>query len=197
MTEIRRLLICRHGERLDHVDPGWCETAPEPFDPPLSNLGQQQVRRLAEWLSAWGVQRVVASPFRRTIESAQTICEVLNRTFEVDDGLCEWQNPAWFTERWCGNRRWVEEASRCTTVRAAVEVPRYPETEAEAEARCAKAVQSNAERSDGVLVVAHENGVVGSIGTLTGFRPPRVRTGEGFVLRYTGLWQLEAISPIS
>lgn len=195
MTASRRLLICRHGERLDHVDPSWRETALEPFDPPLTDLGRQQVRRLAKWFSNWHIQRVVASPFRRTIESAQMICEVLDRTFEVDDGLCEWQNPAWFVQRWCGNNRWSEEASRCNAIRKVSEVPKYPETEAEAEARCTKSVRLNSEQSDSVLVVAHENGVIGSIGALTGYRPFRVRTGEGFVLQYVGAWLLEATSP--
>lgn len=38
----QRMIIIRHGERLDAVDYTWTDSAPRPYDPPLTECGLQQ-----------------------------------------------------------------------------------------------------------------------------------------------------------
>lgn len=44
----QRLIIIRHGERLDNVDPDWERTAERPYDPPLTDDGEEEVRTLGQ-----------------------------------------------------------------------------------------------------------------------------------------------------
>ena len=44
----QRLIIIRHGERLDNVDPYWERTAERPYDPPLTEDGEEEVRTVGQ-----------------------------------------------------------------------------------------------------------------------------------------------------
>ena len=90
------LLLVRHG-----VTP---HTAAKRFsgglassNPGLSDEGRAQVRTTADWLApiASGVDAVVASPVRRTMESAEIIAERLGRTVEVEPGFAEMEFGRW------------------------------------------------------------------------------------------------------
>ena len=90
------LLLVRHG-----VTP---HTAAKKFsgglkssNPGLSEEGRAQIRTTAEWLSpiAEGVDAVVASPVRRTMESAELIAERLGKTVDVEPGFAEMEFGRW------------------------------------------------------------------------------------------------------
>jgi len=42
-------------------------------DPPLTDLGRQQATHLAEWIKSLGLTRLISSPFRRTLETAEYV----------------------------------------------------------------------------------------------------------------------------
>lgn len=73
-------------------------------NPGLSEDGREQIRRTAEWLSpiADRIDAVVASPVRRTRESADIIGAVLEREVQEEPGFAEMEFGAWdgltFTE---------------------------------------------------------------------------------------------------
>lgn len=77
-------------------------------DPELTETGREQARRAAQWLSAHGgIDAIVASPMRRTRETAAAAAEVLGLDVEIDDGFIETSFGDWegFTfgeiqERW-------------------------------------------------------------------------------------------------
>jgi broad specificity phosphatase PhoE/ribonuclease HI len=90
------LLLVRHG-----VTP---HTAAKKFsgglksaNPGLSDEGRAQIRTTADWLApvAAGVDAVVASPVRRTMESAELIAERLGKTVEVEPGFAEMEFGRW------------------------------------------------------------------------------------------------------
>jgi broad specificity phosphatase PhoE/ribonuclease HI len=66
-------------------------------NPGLSDEGRAQVRATAEWLApiAAGVDAVVASPVRRTLESAEIIAERLGLEVDVDPGFAEMEFGSW------------------------------------------------------------------------------------------------------
>lgn len=71
------MLYMRHGERQDMADSNWVNTAPRPWDPPLSTFGLKQAAQRGTALldSGVAITAVVASPFTRCI---QTAVEVLH-----------------------------------------------------------------------------------------------------------------------
>jgi probable phosphoglycerate mutase len=63
----------------------------------LTDEGRDQARGTADWLSplAEGIDVVVASPVRRTLETAEILAARLGKTFVTDDGLAEMEFGAW------------------------------------------------------------------------------------------------------
>ncbi|MEP9365666.1 bifunctional RNase H/acid phosphatase [Nocardioides sp. CN2-186] len=66
-------------------------------NPGLSDEGRAQIRAAAEWLSpiADRVDAVVASPVRRTLESAEILAEALGHAVEVEPGFAEMEFGNW------------------------------------------------------------------------------------------------------
>ncbi|KAJ2784541.1 hypothetical protein H4R18_001081 [Coemansia javaensis] len=75
----------RHGERVDHVDESWAQTAPAPYDPPLTQEGRRQAQRTGalicrleqEGEGAGAAQqtsyRILTSPFLRCAQTAEEL----------------------------------------------------------------------------------------------------------------------------
>jgi probable phosphoglycerate mutase len=90
------LVLVRHG-----VTP---HTAAKKFsgglkssNPGLSDEGRAQIRTTADWLApiAEGVAAVVASPVRRTLESAEIIAEMLGKKVDVEPDFAEMEFGGW------------------------------------------------------------------------------------------------------
>lgn len=60
-----------------------------PGDPPLTEEGGRHARHVAEGLARVGVDRIVSSPQRRALETAQPLSDLLDRPIEVLDALAE------------------------------------------------------------------------------------------------------------
>ncbi|CAM9430806.1 unnamed protein product [Chrysoparadoxa australica] len=87
------VLLTRHGERIDYVDPDWLSKSGHNRrdDPHLAPKGLQQARELAERLSgvAPPLKAIYSSPFVRAVETAHIIAEVLSLEVCVEPGICE------------------------------------------------------------------------------------------------------------
>lgn len=97
-TAPRQIYIARHGHREDYLGDAWRKTASRPHDPGLSDLGHRQARELAERLRAANLQHIFASPFLRTVQTAHAVAEVAGCDLKIEHGICEWLNPAWFSQ---------------------------------------------------------------------------------------------------
>lgn len=171
MTE--ELYVVRHGQRRDSVDPGWAATADRVHDPPLTELGRWAAwrvgRRFARADTSFAA--VYASPFLRTVETADEICRELGATFELESGLGEYRDPEWFdSEPETLPEHGLRE--RFGTVRVGRDphvVPAFPETRSEASARIAAAARRLVEGAPGpVLLVGHGITVAGVVEGLVG-----------------------------
>ncbi|KQX75359.1 bifunctional RNase H/acid phosphatase [Aeromicrobium sp. Root472D3] len=59
-------------------------------DPELTEAGREQARRAARWLADHGsIEAIVASPMRRTRETAAAAADVLGLDVEIDEGVVE------------------------------------------------------------------------------------------------------------
>ena len=77
------LILVRHAlpERVENVE--------GVADPGLQPLGQEQARRLADWLEHEPIDRIVASPKRRAVETAQPLSDRLGLGIEIVPGFSE------------------------------------------------------------------------------------------------------------
>jgi probable phosphoglycerate mutase len=89
------LVLVRHGETDETRRRTFCGR--QGADPPLNDDGRAQVRATADWLAPLAEQSPVllASPLRRTRESAAIVGERLGLSAEVDEGFLEAGFGAW------------------------------------------------------------------------------------------------------
>ena len=78
-----QLLLVRHALPL-RSEPG------EGSDPKLSDVGLAQVARLPEALARFPIKRVVSSPQRRAIQTAEPVAAARALTVEIDDRFAEY-----------------------------------------------------------------------------------------------------------
>ena len=159
------LWIARHGNRLDFVNPDWFNTAERPYDPPLSDDGVGQARELGQRLRGERIKHIFASPFLRTVQTANQIAQILDLPIKMEAGLSEWLNPEWMRTE--PERLSVEELQQrfpCIdsgyTSRV---IPQYPETNEKVLERTAQTARLlTQEFAEDILLVGHGASVVGS-----------------------------------
>jgi broad specificity phosphatase PhoE len=78
-----QLLLIRHALQL-RSEPG------QGSDPDLSEEGVEQAKRLPEALARFPVTRLVSSPQRRSVQTAQPVADALGLPVEIDDRLAEY-----------------------------------------------------------------------------------------------------------
>jgi broad specificity phosphatase PhoE len=78
-----QLLLIRHALPL-RSEPG------QGSDPDLSDEGVQQAERLPEALKRFPITRLVSSPQRRSIQTAQPVADALGLTIDIDDRIAEY-----------------------------------------------------------------------------------------------------------
>ena len=164
--------IARHANRLDFVNPDWFLTAERRYDPPLSDDGMVQAQQLAKRFKGENIAHIFASPFLRTVQTANAVAEVLNLPIKLETGLSEWLNPVWMTE----------EPERLSTPALAELFPRidvsytsriaanYPETREKVRERSGQTARCLATEflPDNILLVAHGASVLGGAMGLVG-----------------------------
>jgi ribonuclease H / adenosylcobalamin/alpha-ribazole phosphatase len=66
-------------------------------NPPLSDEGRAQIRATGTWLAqiAGTIEAVIASPVRRTLESAEILADLLGQQIEIEPGFAEMEFGHW------------------------------------------------------------------------------------------------------
>lgn len=184
-----RVVLVRHGERVDHVDPSWRDTAAQPSDSPLSPAGHRQAAAAGAHLagSRARVLAVYASPFTRTLETAAAVAAALpGAPVRREPAVAEWLNGAWFGGRFWWPPPGAPARALCAPLEdgyASVlpEEPAPPETREEVGARGREAVlgivarhQRPEDAGGTVVIVTHGKLVEDCIIGLTGIAPDDV-----------------------
>ncbi len=157
--------IARHGNRLDFINPEWFDTARRRYDPPLSVDGFVQAAELGQRLKQENICHIFASPFLRTIQTANEIAQVLNLPIKLEAGLSEWYNPKWMTEK-----PEIHPQDFLTTEYPLIDwnyksylTAQYPERRADVYRRTEKTVkQLVSQFSKDILIVGHGVSVFGA-----------------------------------
>jgi broad specificity phosphatase PhoE len=193
--------VVRHGQRQDSVDPHWEQRADRVHDPPLTDLGRWAAWRVGRRFVESGVafDAVYASPFLRTVETAEEVCRETGDDVALEPGLGEHRNPEWFDAdpETVPRERLAEWFDPVVLDHDPLVVPEFPESHDEAMARAGETARRIAETTPGtVLLVGHGltvGGVVaGLVGSADGVETPlcgltRVeRDGDGWRLDCSG-----------
>ena len=163
--------IARHGNRIDFVNPEWFNTAERRYDPPLSDDGVVQAYQLGQRLKGENIAHIFASPFLRTVQTANQIAEALDLPIKLESGLSEWLNPAWMTampER-MSIEALAEVYPRIDTSYTSRLVAEYPETQEQAFFRSGETARRLADEfPEDILLVGHGASVLGATIGLVG-----------------------------
>ena len=83
------LILIRHGlpERVETQDG-------TPADPPLSETGHEQARRMADWLQDTAIDSLYSSPMRRAVETAAPLSQSKSLTPQLREGVAEFDRKA-------------------------------------------------------------------------------------------------------
>ena len=87
------MYLLRHGQSEFNVHFARTRIDPGIEDPALTDSGLDQARAAATMLRPRGITRLVASPYRRTLETAAIVAEVLGLPIEIDSLVRE---RCWF-----------------------------------------------------------------------------------------------------
>ena len=71
------MILIRHGQSEFNVIYGKTRVDPGIEDPALTDEGRRQAAHVADWLAREGVERLIASPYRRTLETVEIIASRL------------------------------------------------------------------------------------------------------------------------
>ncbi|NRA40140.1 MAG: histidine phosphatase family protein [Planctomycetes bacterium] len=149
----QNIWICRHGNRIDLVDPSW-----QGDDPYLSDDGFVQARETGERLKGEGIQEIFASPFLRTMQTANCIAEALDLPIKIEYGICEWLSTELFDHMpvcLTASER-AERFPRIDTSYKSLLDPQWPESVEMIEQRCAQIVNHVADTyASDILFVGH------------------------------------------
>ena len=80
-----KLYISRHGQTPWNVEDLVCGRA----DVPLTEVGQQQARLLAESAMDKGIDVILSSPLQRARQTAQAVSDAIGVPIQIDDRLIE------------------------------------------------------------------------------------------------------------
>jgi 2,3-bisphosphoglycerate-dependent phosphoglycerate mutase len=83
------LLLVRHGQSEAYVDGSPFALVDGQGDPPLSELGAEQARRVSARLAGAGVAAIYVTPLRRTGQTAAPLARRLGLELQVEVGLRE------------------------------------------------------------------------------------------------------------
>ncbi len=78
------MILMRHGQSHFNVHYGRTRQDPGLRDPGLTDLGRQQAAAAASLLRRHEVRQIVASPYMRTLETAEIVADVLGLSVTVD-----------------------------------------------------------------------------------------------------------------
>jgi 2,3-bisphosphoglycerate-dependent phosphoglycerate mutase len=83
------LILIRHGlpERVETEDG-------TPADPPLSEVGHEQARRMANWLEDQHIDHLYSSPMQRAVQTAAPLAALKGLEPELREGVAEYDRHA-------------------------------------------------------------------------------------------------------
>ncbi|CAI8612421.1 unnamed protein product [Vicia faba] len=86
----QNVIVMRHSERLDNVEPSWISTATRPWDPPLTHSGRVLAFQTGQAIRkslGFPVHRLFVSPFLRCVQTAAEIVIALSAINDAGESV--------------------------------------------------------------------------------------------------------------
>lgn len=83
------MILIRHGQTIFNVIFSVTRIDPGVPDPLLTSRGRSQAREVAAALAGEGVERIVTSPYRRALQTADTVARALGVAVTIDPDVRE------------------------------------------------------------------------------------------------------------
>ena len=83
------MYLVRHGQTLFNVVFGQTRKDPGIEDPPLTNIGHNQAKEIAEKIRKKKIKRIISSPYTRALETSQIVANSLGLPVVIDADIRE------------------------------------------------------------------------------------------------------------
>jgi broad specificity phosphatase PhoE len=83
------MILVRHGQSEFNVVYGETRRDPGIRDPILTTLGHRQATSTATFLANYPIKRIICSPYRRALQTAEIVAAAFDITFEINPGVGE------------------------------------------------------------------------------------------------------------
>lgn len=153
-----KIWVVRHGLRIDFTTPEWVRSAVNPYNPPLDPKGLEQASETAERLLSKNIDFIFASPFLRTLQTAEIIAEKTGIKINVEEGFSEWLKESEFKYKPDLNNlnSLNKDFPFINTDYKSIVTQSYPETREDLDTRTEKALLSIIEKyGSNILIISH------------------------------------------
>jgi broad specificity phosphatase PhoE len=138
------IYLIRHGQKQLRVG-----------DPGLTEVGLQQAKETGEYLKQFPITKIIASPYKRTVETAQQICEILNLEHSLHNALVERMN---WSDQGVSRQEFLQEWIKATNNREYI--PRYGDSSLATGQRIHKFVSEASSENDHLVLVSHGGAIL-------------------------------------
>lgn len=146
------IYLIRHGQKEPHSG-----------DPGLTDIGIKQAQQTGEYLSQFPISKIVSSPFKRAMETAEHIARVLNLEYVLHDALVErmnWSDPS------VTRQQFLQEWIKATNDRSYV--PQYGDSSLTTGKRVEALINEIATKEDHIVLVTHGGAILDYLRNLFG-----------------------------
>jgi broad specificity phosphatase PhoE len=139
---VTTIYLIRHGQKEIHAG-----------NPALTKIGVNQAKETGVYLSQFPISKIISSPTKRTIETAENIAQVLNLPYSSDNDLVErmdWIDPSVSRDEFL--QEWVKSTNNRDYV------PKYGDSSRDAGKRVGKLI--NKMTTDNHIVLVTHGGAI-------------------------------------
>lgn len=138
------IYLVRHGQKLPHAG-----------DPGLTEIGLKQARETGEYLRQFPITKIIASPYKRTVETAEQICNVLSLQHTLHNALVERMN---WEDQGITRQKFLQEWIKATNNREYI--PKYGDSSLATGHRIHQLVTKISADGDHVVLVTHGGAIL-------------------------------------
>lgn len=138
------IYLVRHGQKLPHAG-----------DPGLTEIGIQQAKETGEYLKQFPISKIITSPYKRAMETAQQISSVLDLEYALHDSLIERMNR---TDEQISHQEFFQEWIKTTNDRDYT--PKYGDSSFTTGQRIQNLIDEITSQDEHVVLVTHGGAIL-------------------------------------
>lgn len=146
------IYLIRHGQKQPHAG-----------DPGLTTIGIDQAKQTGKFLTQFPISKIVSSPFKRTVETAQHIASELDLEHTLHDDLIErmnWGDPT------ITRQQFLQEWIKATNDREYI--PKYGDSSLATGQRIESVISQIADENQHIVLVTHGGAILDYLRNLFG-----------------------------